>query len=66
MKQNPKIKSIDNSQHIDEHYPGTSVRDWSEDFEEKGIYTNVCYCCKNIFFGHKMRRVCKSCSETTN
>ena len=37
-------------------------RDWIEDFShENGNYMCICLSCKNVFFGHKRRPICKSC-----
>lgn len=39
-------------------------KNWTEDFShENGNYLNHCIICKDDFFGHKRRVLCKSCSE---
>lgn len=39
-----------------------SERDWKEDFShENGNYLCKCCLCKNYFYGHKRRPVCKLC-----
>jgi hypothetical protein len=39
-------------------------RRWEEDFpHENGNYMNICIDCKEIFFGHKRRVLCKCCSH---
>lgn len=41
-----------------------SDRNWKEDYVDKdnGCYMNKCIECKLVFFGHKRRVVCKSCT----
>lgn len=42
-----------------------SNRDWTEDFShENGNYINTCCQCKEQFFGHKRRVICKHCVKT--
>jgi hypothetical protein len=41
-----------------------SDRDWKEDFtHENGNYMNGCMYCKQMFYGHKRRVVCKICDN---
>lgn len=40
-----------------------SDRNWEEDFERGGMYTNDCVKCSMDFVGMKHRRVCKKCYE---
>ena len=38
-------------------------RNWTEDYpHENGQYMNRCMTCRRIFYGHKRRAVCKSCT----
>lgn len=47
------------------HQPGTSDRDWTEDFtHENGNYVSECSGCGKAFWGHKRRRVCRECDVT--
>lgn len=44
------------------HIPGTSSRDWVEDFPlYNGTYLHRCVDCGQTFFGHKSRPACKTC-----
>lgn len=39
-------------------------RDHSEDFKlENGKYEHICYRCKQKFYGHKRRIICKKCKD---
>lgn len=39
-------------------------KDWVTDYsQENGMYQNRCIICKETFFGHKHRTVCKTCAE---
>lgn len=39
------------------------LRNWTEDYpHENGQYMNRCMTCRRIFYGHKRRAVCKSCT----
>jgi hypothetical protein len=39
-------------------------RSYPDEFpEENGYYENTCVVCKNDFYGHKYRRVCKKCND---
>lgn len=41
-----------------------SARDWKEDFQhENGNYICLCVKCKNTFFGHKRRMICRACMK---
>lgn len=43
--------------------PKTS-KDWTEDFtHENGNYINTCVDCRESFWGHKRRVVCKECNS---
>jgi hypothetical protein len=39
-----------------------SKKNWTEDFPaENGCYANICIHCKEMFYGHKRRAICKDC-----
>jgi len=39
-----------------------SIKNWEEDYShENGNYINKCIECKEYFFGHKRRCICKEC-----
>jgi hypothetical protein len=41
-----------------------SPKNWKEDYEhENGNYICTCYSCKESFYGHKRRVVCKTCAS---
>ena len=41
-----------------------SPKNWEEDYQhENGNYVNRCMYCKELFFGHKRRVVCRECQE---
>ena len=41
-----------------------SPKNWTEDYShENGNYVNTCMFCKDQFFGHKRRVVCKECTQ---
>lgn len=45
------------------HAPGSSPRDWPDDFKhENGNYVCACMYCQHTFFGHKRRIICKECA----
>ena len=51
---------------MDRHIKKTS-RDFGEDFDsENGCYVHKCLQCKLQFFGHKRRKICKTCIEIKN
>lgn len=38
--------------------------DWKEDFShENGMYQGICLSCRQLFYGHKRRMICKGCYE---
>lgn len=47
---------------------GDPERNWEEDFETEGVYSNTCVNtnCGKTFFGSKHRKYCKKCSTTPN
>lgn len=41
-----------------------SPKNWIEDYKhENGNYVCRCVYCKDNFYGHKRRNICKECSE---
>jgi len=45
-----------------ENYIKKNELNWAEDFShENGNYSNICMDCKEEFFGHKRRVICKKC-----
>ena len=40
-----------------------SMKNWGEDYQyENGNYINKCIKCKEYFFGHKRRCICRECA----
>lgn len=48
---------------VQEFFHPTTPGDYPEDFAgENGNYENRCCSCREIFYGHKRRLVCKRCN----
>jgi hypothetical protein len=44
------------------NFPKDGPQNWTEDYmHENGMYQNRCLECKELFFGHKRRVICKTC-----
>lgn len=47
-------------------FPKPHSKNWEEDYDspdDNGCYQNRCVKCRELFFGHKYRRICKLCTK---